>query len=114
MFVCAAGLAVAGPLDDGIAAHNEGDYATALRLWRPIAEQGEARAQYNLGVMHSNGHGVSQDYVQAVSWYRKTPSGVVCRKLATLSARSRHLPTGEPFRERPARGSKSSSSPLPG
>jgi hypothetical protein len=34
--------AVAGPFEDGLAAHDRGDYATALRLWRPLAEQGHA------------------------------------------------------------------------
>ncbi|HFB4418182.1 TPA: tetratricopeptide repeat protein [Neisseria gonorrhoeae] len=35
------------------------------------AEQGNAAAQFNLGVMYENGQGVRQDYVQAVQWYRK-------------------------------------------
>ena len=35
------------------------------------AEQGDATAQYNLGVMYDNGQGVLQDYKQAVAWYRK-------------------------------------------
>ncbi|EPI3704007.1 tetratricopeptide repeat protein [Neisseria gonorrhoeae] len=35
------------------------------------AEQGNAAAQFNLGVMYENGQGVCQDYVQAVQWYRK-------------------------------------------
>ena len=36
------------------------------------AEQGNATAQYNLGVMYTNGQeGVRQDYAQAVHWYRK-------------------------------------------
>lgn len=63
--------AVAGPLEDGFAAHSRGDYATALRLWRPLAEQGTATAQYNLGVMYYHGQGVPQNYAQAASWYRK-------------------------------------------
>ena len=71
LLVCAAGPAVAGPLEDGVAAYDKGDYAAALRLWRPIAEQGDASAQYNLGVMYATGQGVTQDYATAVSWYRK-------------------------------------------
>jgi TPR repeat protein len=59
------GGAAAGPHEDGVAAHERGDYATALRLWRPLAEQGKANAQYNLGVMYDKGQGVTQDYVQA-------------------------------------------------
>jgi len=54
----------------GLTAYDAGDYATALREWRPLAEQGNAFAQYNLGVMYDNGHGVPQDYAEAVRWYR--------------------------------------------
>ena len=39
------------PLDDAVAAHERGDYATALRLYRRLADQGKPSAQYNLGVM---------------------------------------------------------------
>jgi TPR repeat protein len=71
LFAFAAGPAVAGPYEDAIAAYDKGDYATALRLWRPLVEQGEARAQSNLGFMYDKGHGVPQDFVQAMAWYRK-------------------------------------------
>src|SRR5262249_14942003 len=37
----------------------------------PLAEQGDARAQYEVGGMYSSGHGVPQDYVEAVKWYRR-------------------------------------------
>ena len=46
---------LAGPFEDGSAAYNSRDYATALRLWRPLAEQGDADAQNNLAVMYSKG-----------------------------------------------------------
>ena len=65
------GPVIAGPFEDGVAAYERQDYATALRLWRPLADQGDARAQNNLGVMYSNGQGVPQDYAEAVRWYRK-------------------------------------------
>ena len=71
LFVCAAGPAVAGPFEDATAAYNQGDYTSALRLWRPLADQGYAQAQVNLGLLYSTGRGVPQDYVQAVYWYRK-------------------------------------------
>ena len=51
-------------------AYNAGDYATALQEWAPLAEAGGARAQYDLGVMYSNGQGVLQDYAEAARWYR--------------------------------------------
>ena len=57
--------------DEGFAAYQRGDYATALREWRPLAKQGVADAQYNLGVMYGEGLGVPQDYAKAVGWWRK-------------------------------------------
>ena len=57
--------------DQGVAAFNRGDYSTAYRLFRPLADQGYASAQFNLGLMYDNGQGVPQDYAAAVSWYRK-------------------------------------------
>jgi TPR repeat protein len=63
--------AVAGPFEDGVAAYLRGDYATALQILRPLADQGIAAAQYNLGVMYAEGKGVQQDYTEAVKWYRK-------------------------------------------
>lgn len=64
------GLA-AGGIERGGAAYNQGDYGTALREWRPLAEQGDAGAQLNLGFMYDNGYGVSQDYNEAIRWYRR-------------------------------------------
>jgi TPR repeat protein len=60
-----------GDYDDGLAAANRGDYDTALHEWRPLAEEGDSAAQYNLGVMYDTGQGVPQDYTEAVKWYRK-------------------------------------------
>jgi TPR repeat protein len=60
--------AIAGPHEDGLAAYRRGDYATTLRLWRPLAEQGQAWAQFNLGLMHRDGEGVPQDYAAAHMW----------------------------------------------
>jgi len=59
----------AGPFEDGLAAYDQGDYATALRLWRPLAEQGDTLAQSNLGVMYEFGLSVPQDIVQAHMWF---------------------------------------------
>jgi TPR repeat protein len=42
-----------------------------LHEWRPLAEQGDADAQYRLGVLYANGYGVPKDYVQARQWYEK-------------------------------------------
>ena len=70
LMFCLAAPALAG-LDEGKDAYGRGDYATALREWRPLAGQGDADAQYNLGLMYHSGKGVPQDYAEAVKWYRK-------------------------------------------
>ncbi len=54
----------------GAEAHDRGDYVTALKEWRPLAEQGDAKAQVNLGWMYLNGHGIPQDDKEAMLWYR--------------------------------------------
>jgi TPR repeat protein len=57
--------------DEGVAAYDRGDYATALREFRPLAEQGDAGAQSYLGSMYLKGKGVPEDHAEAVTWYRK-------------------------------------------
>ena len=69
--VCLATTACSDSFADAVAAYDRQDYATALRLLRPLAEQGHAAAQYNLGLMYHEGKGVAQDYAQAVAWFRK-------------------------------------------
>ena len=64
------GTAWGGTFEDGLAAYDRKDYATAVKLWRPLAEQGNAFAQFNLGAMYNYGQGVLQDYKEAVKWYR--------------------------------------------
>ena len=54
----------------GLDAARSGDYVTALKEWRPLAQQGDADAQYNLGTMYRKGDGVLQDYQEALKWYR--------------------------------------------
>src|SRR5882724_11990527 len=56
------GAALAGPLEDGQAAYNRGDYATALRLFRPLADKGDSDAQNALGIMYDLGRGVTQNH----------------------------------------------------
>ena len=52
----------------GLDAAQRGDYAAALKEWRPLAQQGGATAQFNLGTMYDKGRGVSQDYKEAMKW----------------------------------------------
>jgi TPR repeat protein len=61
--------ALAGPWEDGMAAYSRGDYVPAIRLFRPLAEQGNARAQKVLGVMFRKGEGVPKNAVRARMWF---------------------------------------------
>ena len=55
---------------DGFVAYERQDYKEAVRLYRLSSEQGNTKAQTNLGFMYSEGRGVPQDYKEAVGWYR--------------------------------------------
>ena len=75
VFVLVLALALSAPVlaadfQTGQDAFMRGDYATAMKEWRPLAEQGDARAQSNLGNMYRSGKGVTQDYAEALKWYR--------------------------------------------
>ncbi len=88
-------VAVSGPLEDALDAYDSGDYATALRLWRPLAEQGNADAQTRLGVMYENGQGVPEDYARAVKWYRLAAhqgNGTALLNLGAMYAHGRGVP----------------------
>jgi TPR repeat protein len=61
-----AGVAIAGALEDGIAAALRGDNAIAYQLLRPLADQGTVKAQYYLGSVYYG----SQRYTDAARWYR--------------------------------------------
>ena len=63
-------VVIADDYQDGNDAYNRKDYKTAYKLWLPLAEQGDAKAQYNLGQMYYEGQGVPQDHKEAVKWYR--------------------------------------------
>ena len=56
-----AGMSWGADFQKGFTSHESGDYATALREWTPLAEQGNANAQVNLGLMYDKGQGVQQD-----------------------------------------------------
>ena len=70
MLAMSSGVASAGPLEDADAAYKRGDYATAISLLRPLADQGDAKAQAALGNAYSTGDGVAKNDTEAVKWYR--------------------------------------------
>jgi len=61
--------ALAG-INEGFVAWDRGDFQVALKELRPLAETGDAFAQFMLGSMYHNGSGVTADAVEAVKWFR--------------------------------------------
>ncbi len=60
----------AGDWEDGYAAYQRRDFATAVQKWRILADQGDSAGQSILGAMYAFGQGVPQDYVESIRWYR--------------------------------------------
>jgi len=60
----------ADDLQEGWDAYYQGEYKLALGKWKPIAELGDALVQFTLGTMYSEGKGVTQNYQEAIKWYR--------------------------------------------
>ncbi|MDO8263978.1 MAG: tetratricopeptide repeat protein [Gallionella sp.] len=72
VFVCffaLAGQAMADSLSDANRVYDEGDYEKAAKLYSPLAKDGNAEAQYTLGMMYRAGRGVPHDYKEARKWY---------------------------------------------
>jgi len=62
--------AVAADDHPGMKAFQAGDYAAAYKVWRPLADQGDANAQCNLGIMYQKGLGVDRDQGQAFQLFQ--------------------------------------------
>lgn len=58
--------------NEGLTAYESKDYTLALQEFRPLAEQGDSMAQFNLGLMYVRGEGVTQDLSEAVAWFSKS------------------------------------------
>ena len=56
----------------GLKAYQKGDYVTAAKEWRPLADQGDPAVQFNLGLLYLDGQGVPQDLDQAVKWFNRS------------------------------------------
>ena len=70
IFLVASSNVYADDFQDGVHAVEKGDFKTAYKLWLPLAEQGEAAAQYNLGLIlyYYIGDG-EPNYKEAIKWY---------------------------------------------
>jgi hypothetical protein len=88
-------LSAQNGFEEGMAAYKRGDYATALKKWRPLAEAGDAEAQNNLGLMYADDRGVPQDDEEAVKWLRlaaEQGDAVAQNNLGAMYAKGRGVP----------------------
>jgi TPR repeat protein len=67
--IALAGAAYAGPLKDAEEAVRKGDYATAIPIYRSLAEKGDVSAQKRLGFFYESGTGVKRDWVESAKWF---------------------------------------------
>ncbi len=67
-------ISISSPADfaTGLSAYQKGDYVTAAKEWRPLADQGDPAVQFNLGLLYLDGQGVPLDLDQAVKWFTRS------------------------------------------
>jgi TPR repeat protein len=85
----------AGPWEDGMVAYNRGDYLPAIRLFRPLAEQGNPTAQNQVGVMYRKGEGVIRSPARAFMWFSLAAKRGDAKAKAGLRGVSRTMTPGE-------------------
>lgn len=93
--LCLTTSAFAGSYEDGQSAYDQGNYADAVRVWRPLATHGDSRAEYMLGMAYDLGRGVPQNYATAAVWYlRAAEQGLheAQADLGTMYASGRGVP----------------------
>lgn len=69
--LCLTGIVQAGALEDGQTAFDAKHYKQAYTLWKPLAEHGNPDAEYNLGLLYMNGHGVKKNDRIALMWFTR-------------------------------------------
>lgn len=71
VFLFLPGATFAGTFKDGKAAYDRKDYQTALKLWQPLADQGNTHVMFLIGEMYERGNGVQKNNTEALKWFRK-------------------------------------------
>jgi TPR repeat protein len=85
------GGATAGPLEDAKKAADRGDFAVEWKLLPRLANQGDAIAQDNLGLMYADGNGLPQDYAQAYAWFNLSASHAEDAETRDMAIKDRDL-----------------------
>lgn len=77
-------LAAAADFQAGLDAYNKADYAVALKIWQPLAQQGDRQAQFALGSMYHGGKGVAKDPAESTKWYQLAAEQCDSRAMAIM------------------------------
>ena len=96
--LCMCSSVLPADFESGLNAYKAGDYATALKEWQPLADQGAPHAAYNLGLMYARGEGVPKDFAKAASYYQKAAEQGVAEaeyNLAVLYSTGEGVPKDE-------------------
>ena len=86
LLLLASAAAKAENYNDGFIAAEKGDYKSALQYWGPLADQGNAAAQFNVGTLYHGGLGVNLDEAKAIEWYKKSAKNGYHKAQEYLSA----------------------------
>jgi TPR repeat protein len=89
------GSALAGPWEDGMVAYNRGDYLPATRLFRPLAEAGNSKAQNQIGLMYRKGEGPAPSPTRAFMWFSLAAKRGDAKAKAGLRDVSKSMTLGE-------------------
>ena len=73
LFCISIAYASAG-IDEAVEKYKKGDYKPAYKEFKALAEKGNAKAQYNLGIMYYSGKGVPRDPQEALKWFKLSAS----------------------------------------
>jgi uncharacterized protein len=83
IFMCAV---CAADFEAGLAAYEKGDYATAFKEWKELADEGHPAAQFNLALLYHDGRGVPQDFRNAFKWFERSANQGYSRAQLNLGA----------------------------
>lgn len=79
-------VSAADLLGEGASAYEAGNYGEAAVIWRPLAREGDPKAQFNLGLLHETGRGVTEDPAEAAAWYERAARQGVTQAQLNLAA----------------------------
>jgi hypothetical protein len=79
-------IAESNPYNEALEAYNNKDYDTALSIWRNLADEGSADAQYALGDAYFKGQGVSRDLNESMKWFERAAKSGNARAMFNIGA----------------------------